>query len=427
MKVAVYGLGYVGLTAAVCLVKQGHTVVGVDVSDTKVAAINSGLSPIVEPGVPEMLAAAVAGGRLRTTTALGRDLNDCQVAIVCVGTPSAADGSHDMSYIDAVSREIASSLSLDAPGLLSVVYRSTMRPGTMETFVAPIFRSCLGQFDDRVELVYNPEFLRESVAVSDYFNPPKIVIGTADGHPSAQMDQLHHGRPCRTFYTTYREAEITKFVDNTFHALKVAFGNEVGRICSELEINVDVVHDIFVSDVKLNISPNYFRPGGAFGGSCLPKDVRALCHIADTVAVDASVIGSLMTSNAAHKQFVFERMTRGVSRGARILVSGLSFKAATDDIRESPNVDLVKRLIEGGYDVRVFDAAIRRVFLVGQNQRYIYGEIPEFDEILIDEAAARAMTFDVVLEMQGRGSLPFSTAARVVRLEDIFAPLAAED
>jgi GDP-mannose 6-dehydrogenase len=426
LKVAVYGLGYVGLTAAVCLVEQGHTVVGIDVSVSKVAAINGGISPIVEPGVPEMLAAAIGRGHLRATTALGRELNDCHVAIVCVGTPSAPDGSHDMSYIEAVSREIASSLALDAPGQLSVVYRSTMRPGTMETFVAPIFRECLGPFEGRVELIYNPEFLRESVAVNDYFNPPKIVIGTADGRSSDQMDQLHHGLSCRTFYTSYKEAEITKFVDNTFHALKVAFGNEIGRICSQLDIDVDVVHEIFVSDVKLNISPNYFRPGGAFGGSCLPKDVRALSHIAGTVAVDVAVIGSLMTSNEAHKQFVFERMTRGVPRGAWILVNGLSFKAATDDIRESPNVDLVKRLLKGGYNVRVFDPAIRRAYLVGQNQRYIYGEIPEFDEILVDEATALGMTFDLVLEMQGRGTLPFSSSARVVRLEDIFGPPSAE-
>ena len=225
MKIAIFGLGYVGLTAAACLTKQGHDVLGIDVSEQKIASINAGRSPITEPGVEELLREALAGRRLRATNNTASELDDCDIAIVCVGTPSAVDGSHNMSHIAEVTRQIASALNPSRPKPLTVVYRSTVRPGTMDQLIRPIMTAILKDDIGCVELVYNPEFLRESVAVQDFFNPPKIVIGTQDGSSSANMDALNAGINAPVFYTGYPEAEFTKFVDNTFHAVKVSFAN----------------------------------------------------------------------------------------------------------------------------------------------------------------------------------------------------------
>lgn len=280
MKVVIFGLGYVGFTAGCCISSEGHEVVGIDVSQKKVDAINAGQAPIVEPQVSEMLADALAKGLFVADTVIGQHLKDADLAIVCVGTPSAPDGSHNMGYIADVSRQIAEAVRDTDTGKFSVAYRSTIRPGTIDELIAPIFAATLGDdFATKVEIVYNPEFLREGSAVKDYFEPPKIVIGTRDGQPNAAMEALNANITAPTFIVGYRESEVTKFVDNTWHAVKVAFANEIGRVCLNAGISAKKVHEIFVSDTKLNISPYYTRPGGAFGGSCLPKDVRALQHI----------------------------------------------------------------------------------------------------------------------------------------------------
>jgi GDP-mannose 6-dehydrogenase len=316
LKIAIFGLGYVGCTAAACIGSQGHRVVGVDVSAAKVDAIGNGRSPIAEPKVDEMLKAIHADGRLSATVSIGAELDDADIAIVCVGTPSGPDGSHNMSYIAQVTRQIAAAVKPDRTSPLTVAYRSTMRPGSIDQIIVPIFRSFLGDAADRVvELVYNPEFLREATAVDDYFHPPKIVLGTRDGGPCPAMDALHTGIEAPVFHVPFREAEITKFVDNSWHAVKVAFANEVGRVCQSLDISARQVHQIFVSDTKLNISPYYTRPGGAFGGSCLPKDVRALQHIAADVGANTHLVDSLIRTNEAHKHYQFTRLIRDLSPG----------------------------------------------------------------------------------------------------------------
>ena len=400
MKVVIFGLGYVGCTAAACIASQGHTVEGIDVSKAKVDALNAGRSPIVEPGIDELLAAAYEQGRLSAAVTIGGALDDADIAIVCVGTPSGADGSHNMSYIAQVTRSIAGALAAGPNRLrpLTVAYRSTMRPGTTENIIDPIFRSFFGDaMPSMVELVYNPEFLREAVAIQDYFHPPKIVLGTLDGSPSAAMTALHDGINAPVFHVGIREAEITKFVDNTWHAVKVAFANEVGRVCENSGISARQVHEIFVSDTKLNISAYYMRPGGAFGGSCLPKDVRALQHLGADIGANVHLIDSLMRSNDAHKHHQFLKVTQGLAPGARVLLVGLAFKAGTDDLRESPPVDLARKLLDGGYVVDIYDPVMSPDKLVGQNLGYAYAYLPTIDTLLVDKATAETRIYDIIV------------------------------
>jgi GDP-mannose 6-dehydrogenase len=403
MKVAIFGLGYVGLTAAACITKQGHAVLGFDVNEGKVEQINRGESPIKEPGVEELLRAARQRGDLDCAVHVSQSINTCDLAIVCVGTPSSPDGSHDMSYIAEVSRQIARQVRPRSDGTkLAIVYRSTFRPGTIEELVLPVFRTILGEGTAAaVDLVYNPEFLREAVAIHDYFHPPKIVIGTSDGKPNAALDALNAGIEAPTFYTRYREAEFTKFVDNTFHALKVAYGNELGRACVELGISARVVHEIFVSDTKLNISAHYLRPGGPFGGSCLPKDVRALQYISADLGAQMHVVESLIRSNEAHKDFLYRQAVRGLEPGARVLLLGLAFKSDSDDLRESPNIDLARKMLRAGFKLSVFDEALRPDQLVGQNLGYAYSYLPGFSDLLVSREKAESETYDLIIDANG--------------------------
>lgn len=398
MKIAILGLGYVGCTAAGCIASQGHHVIGIDVNPGKVETLNSGRSPVYEPGLDDLIGKARAEGRLEAVTEIGDKLDDCDIAIVCVGTPSGVDGAHNMSYIVQVTRAIASSIKPDRASPLTVVYRSTMRPGTTEQMILPIFRSLVGEDCDRViELVYNPEFLREATAIEDYFNPPKIVLGTIGAEPSEKMVALHEGIDAPIFHVGIREAEITKFVDNTWHAVKVAFANEVGRVCQNLDISARQVHQIFVSDTKLNISAYYTRPGGPFGGSCLPKDVRALQHIAADTGAQTHLVDSLLRSNDAHKHHQFLQATQGLEPGARVLLVGLSFKADTDDLRESPAVDMARKLLDAGYALDIYDPQLKPESLIGQNLGYAYAILPSIDGLLVDKSTAQSREYAVVV------------------------------
>ena len=380
MKVAIFGLGYVGCTAAGCITSAG-----------KVAAINAGRSPVQEPGLDQLIAAARAESRLMATCEIGAELDDCDIAIVCVGTPSGADGAHNMSYVVQVAQHIAAAIRPDRAAPLTVAFRSTMRPGSTEQIILPIFRAQLGDATDRlVELVYNPEFLREATAIADYFAPPKIVIGTLDGQPSANMDRLHDGIDAPVFHVGIREAEITKFVDNSWHAVKVTFANEIGRVCQNLAISARQVHEIFVSDTKLNISPYYTRPGGPFGGSCLPKDVRALQHIAADIGANTHLVDSLMRSNDAHKHHQFLKATEGLEPGAKVLLVGLAFKTDTDDLRESPAVDMARKLLDAGFALEIYDPGLKPEMLVGQNLGYAFEVLPTIENLLVDKAQAES-------------------------------------
>ncbi|MDD7945813.1 nucleotide sugar dehydrogenase [Microbacterium sp. NE2HP2] len=418
LRIVVVGLGYVGVTAAACLSSQGHEVFGVDINEAKVAALNEGHSPIVEPGVAELVGAAVSRGKLQASSTLP-DLDTYDLAIVCVGTPSAADGSHNMTFIAESARQIATAAARTSTPL-TVAFRSTFRPGTMENLIEPIFLEAIGSnFAEQVELVYNPEFLRESTAVADYFAPPKIVVGTSQGRHSETMAILHDGIAAPIFETGFREAEITKFIDNSWHAVKVAFANEVGRVCAAYDVDASVAHEIFVSDTKLNISPYYTRPGGAFGGSCLPKDVRAMQSIARSAAVEAQLLNSLLETNASHKSFQLNRVLSSVNPGGRVLLVGLAFKAGTDDMRESPNVDLAAGLLERGYQVRIVDPFVRTSSLVGQNLGQVMTELPNLRSLLIDEKDVDNRDFDLIVLNSAPSNALELDAARVLDLRRI--------
>ena len=414
MKIAIYGLGYVGLTAAACLAKDGHHVTGVDVSADKVNQTNAGISPISEPGLDEFLAEAIQEGRLRCTTNPAEAANECDMAIVCVGTPSGLDGAHNMNYIAEVSRQIANAIDKKRRTPLTVVYRSTVRPGTIEELIRPIFRATLGVDSKAFELVYNPEFLREATAIKDFFNPPKIVVGTTDGMPNARMDEMHKNLNAPVFYTKFRESEITKFVDNTFHALKVAFANELGRICQHLNVDVAEVHNIFISDTKLNISPYYLRPGGPFGGSCLPKDVRALQYISSEIGANTHIIDAVIRSNETHKHYIYQKCVQNIPIGGNVLLLGLSFKANSDDLRESPNIYLARRLIETGYNLSVFDPHLRPAMLKGQNLGYAYTHLPTINELLVQQEVAEKTQYDLVIDTNGIGKTMTLASSNVV-------------
>lgn len=383
---------------------------GYESNEEKCQLINAGGCPIYEPGLHELLNQGLAEKRFHVWARPGVEFEDCDLALVCVGTPSLASGAHNMTYITEVSRQIAL-VTRERTRPLTVALRSTVRPGTMEELVAPFFGGRAGA-DGPVELVYNPEFLRESSAIEDFFNPPKIIIGTADGKPSATMDALNADIPGPRFVTRFREAEITKFVDNTYHALKVTFANEIGRICTNLGISARVVHEIFVSDTKLNISPRYFRPGGPFGGSCLPKDVRALSALAQETGVKTQLVDSLMRSNEVHKTFIADRATQGLAPGAKILLVGLAFKANSDDLRESPSIDLARTLLARGFDLSIHDPVIKPEALLGANLGYAYSRLPAIDRLLIDKASAEAKEFDLVIDANGEaGKLSLKAAA----------------
>lgn len=399
MKVAVFGLGYVGFTVVCCLANAGHEVVGFDVNEIKTIHVNSGICPITEPDLDIMLRDGLAAGRIFATTNVGQHLVSCDLAIVCVGTPSMPDGSHDMRFIAEVSRQIAAHIRSDSRRTpMTVTYRSTIRPGTMEGLIAPIFKAALGEdFHNQIELVYNPEFLRESTAVQDYFEPSKIVMGTSDGQPNSTMTELYKNIPAPRFTVRFSEAEITKFVDNSWHATKVAFANEIGRICLQLGISAATAHQIFVADTKLNISPYYLRPGGAFGGSCLPKDVRALQHLSAECGANTPLIDALLSSNNAHKFRLQQLTTNGLAPGDKVLLVGIAFKADTDDLRESPNVDLARGLLGSGFQLSIYDPAIDAQKLIGANLGYAWSQLPQLANLLVTKEEVEACRYTRVI------------------------------
>ena len=407
MKILVFGLGYVGLTGTACALKSGHRVFGVDTELSKVEAVKAGRSPIQEPGIAELLEQGVAEDRLDAGIQFADEVADADLAIVCVGTPSQPDGSHNMSYIAKVSNQIAEALAekgrAEGKGPLTVAFRSTMRPGSIDDIIWPVFTRALGEdlANEVAEIVYNPEFLREATAVRDYFSPPKIVIGTRDGQPNATLDELFEGIEAPRFHCVFRDSEFVKFMDNSFHALKVAFANEAGRVATALGVSAQATHEIFVSDTKLNVSPYYLRPGGAFGGSCLPKDVRALSFLGKHAGEKIPVIDALIKSNEAHKDFMFRYATEGLDPGARVLMLGLTFKAATDDLRESPNVDLAQRLLKAGFALEIHDPMLENARIMGQNLGYALAHLPAIEKLLVSKDAMAERTYDRVLDTNG--------------------------
>ena len=382
LAIGILGLGYVGTTTAACLLKDGHRVVGVDVNPEKVAAIGEGRSPVVEPGVAELLAAGAREGRLSSTADIGPHLDRLDMVLICVGTPSRADGKLEMTHLLEVTRQLGRGLRERAPTgrPLLLVYRSTMPPGTMERLVLPTLAKLVGEGPGRrYEVAFNPEFLRESTAVEDYYAPPKIVIGEREKGITRRLLGIYDGIEAPLFEVPFAVAEMVKFVDNSFHALKVAFGNEIGRICASRDIDPQAVADIFLADTELNVSPVYLRPGGPFGGSCLPKDLSAMLALARESGLAVPVLAGAKESNGLHLAWIAQRIRELAPPPGPVLLLGLSFKSGTDDLRNSPLLDLASLLLDTGYRLDVYDPDLDPDRLVGVN----FAVALEHQEILL--------------------------------------------
>jgi GDP-mannose 6-dehydrogenase len=380
MKISVFGLGYVGCVSAACLAARGHEVVGVDVSQTKIDLVTRGQAPVVEERIGELTADVVRSGALRATTDFAEAIGTTEVSLVCVGTPSAANGSLSTVYLERVAEQIGQALA-SANNRHTVVFRSTMLPGTCLGLLVPILEKESGRtagIDFGVAV--NPEFLREGTSVRDFFDPPKTVIGEYDAASGDVVAALYEGLPGEVFRVPIPVAELTKYADNSFHALKIGFANELGAVARALGVDSHQVIDVFLADRKLNISPAYLRPGFAFGGSCLPKDVRGLVYAARRADVSVPILEHVLPSNEEHLRRAFELIAATGKR--RIGLFGLSFKPGTDDLRESPLVELAERLVGKGYRLRIYDANVQLSRLMGANREYIEGRLPHLGELL---------------------------------------------
>jgi len=419
MNIVICGLGYVGVTAAASLLKDGHSVTGIDINVDKVAAVNAGQSPVSEPEVSELLAAGLADGRLAADTDVTAHLAGADLVFVCVGTPSTPAGGHDMRYVEAVANELGAAIA-GMPGRadpLLIVFRSTVQPGSMEGLILPALENAAGEAPGgKYEIAFNPEFLRESTAVADYFAPPKIVIGEREPGITKRLLGVYDGIDAPVFELPFGAAEMVKLTDNAFHALKVSFGNEVGRIALDLGVDPQAVIDVFLADTKLNISPYYFRPGGPFGGSCLPKDVRAINALAGARGVQVPVMASMLPSNEAHKDYLAGRVLDGLKPGGSVLLLGLSFKSATDDLRESPLVDLAETLIGKGVDLKIYDPDLKGRELIGANLRFIEERLPHLSRLLIAELS-EAPDPDLIVIGKRMGDVEAALAPDAARID----------
>jgi len=379
MKLSVFGIGYVGCVSAACFAKEGHDVISVDANRVKVEIVNSGKSPIVEPDIDELIGKMVREGRLRAVTDAIEAVKGSEMSLVCVGTPSQPNGSLDLSHIERVCREIGAGVQAKRERH-TVVIRSTILPGMMENVVVPALEAGSGKKVGRdFGIAINPEFLREGTSVKDFYAPPFTLIG-AEEEDAMLVRRLYQNVNAPIFVMGVGAAAMVKYACNCFHALKVSFGNEIGNICKALSIDSHEVMDVFCQDTKLNLSPYYLRPGFAFGGSCLPKDLGAITCKAKELEVDVPVLLSVLQSNHLQIERALEMVLRANTR--RIGLLGLSFKAGTDDLRESPIVSLAESLISKGMQLAIYDRQVSLAHLLGANKEYIERQIPHISQLM---------------------------------------------
>ena len=381
MRICVLGLGYVGTVTAACLAQQGHDVFGVDPEPRKVDLINAGQSPIIEKDIGKIIEQQVAAGRLVAGIEAVDAVQRADLVMVCVGTPSRGNGDIDLKYVRRVAEQIGEALRCHH-GAPAVVFRSTMLPGTMRDVVIPALETASGRkAGAEFGVCINPEFLREGSAVHDYFNPPMTVIGELNEASGKLLASLYAHLEAPMVRTEIETAEMVKYADNAWHALKVGFANEIGNVCKGLDVDGHKVMDIFCQDTKLNLSPYYLKPGFAFGGSCLPKDLRALLYKAKRLDVSVPILAAILPSNEQQ----IERGVRAVvERGSKkVGVLGFSFKAGTDDLRESPVVELTERLLGKGYDLRIYDSNVSIARIHGANRDYILNHVPHISRLIV--------------------------------------------
>lgn len=386
MKISIFGMGYVGTVSAGCLARDGHEVIGIDPIDTKVNLINAGCTPIVEAEIGEIVSESVRTKRLRATSDQNEAIRETDLSFVCVGTPSQVNGNLDLTYIRRVCEQIGQAIK-NKTDRHTVVIRSTVLPGTMRQMIIPVLEEHSGKKAGvDFGLCNNPEFLREGSAVRDFYNPPKTIIGELDQLSGDLLAELYAALNAPMIRTDVETAEMVKYVDNCWHALKIGFANEIGNVCKSLSIDAHKVMNIFCQDRKLNISSAYLEPGFAFGGSCLPKDLRALAYTAKTRDLHLPILTSILPSNEMQVirglQLIMEKGHR------RVGVLGFSFKAGTDDLRESPIIEVIERLLGKGYDLRIYDKNVKIASLVGANRDFILNRIPHISRLMVDHVDA---------------------------------------
>ncbi len=402
-RVSVFGLGYVGCVSAACLARDGHEVVGMDVNPSKVERVNDGHSTILEEGIDELVTAVVRSGKLRATTDLNDAIDSTDITLICVGTPSRRNGNIDLSYVLRVCEEIGTRLKTKTTWH-GVVIRSTVLPGTIEELVIPALERTSGKKAGKdFGVASNPEFLREGTSIEDYDEPPFTIVGATDPETAKRVAGLYSAT-APVHSVPIRVSESLKYACNAFHALKVGFANEVGSICKSLAVDSHEVMRLLCEDTKLNISPRYLRPGFAFGGSCLPKDVRALVYRARERDVETPLLDGLLASNKRQIERAFQMIQH--FGGRRVAILGLAFKSGTDDLRESPMVTLVEMLVGRGYQLSIYDRDVHEANITGANREYIAQEIPHLWTLMTPDLGTALADADVVVV--GNGSPEFA-------------------
>ncbi|PWT92974.1 MAG: GDP-mannose dehydrogenase [Acidobacteria bacterium] len=395
MKIAVFGIGYVGVVSGVCLAECGHDVVLVDVNQTKIDLVNSGRAPVIEPGLEDLLLKNLRARRLTATADVSEAVKDSNASLVAVGTPSDRNGAVRLGAVDTCIGQIGNALR-NRSGRYSVIIRSSIPPGSCESRFAPaLAEASQRELGWELSLCHNPEFLREGSSIKDFNNPPFIIVGTRDNAGAECLEELYKGVGAPIIRTDWRVSESVKYVCNIYHAVKIGFANEIGALLKELHIDSRDVMEIFCRDTMLNVSPAYLRPGFAFGGSCLPKDLRAFIHIARTRDVSLPFLSNLLASNEQH----IRRALNLVTANGRTKVSliGLAFKPGTDDLRESPMVALAEQLIGKGFDLSIYDKNVDIARLVGSNRQYIEQEIPHLNRVLVGDPRAAIQNASVIV------------------------------
>lgn len=420
MKISIFGLGYVGSVSAACLANKGYKVIGVDSNQIKVDMMNAGKAAIIEPDLKELTSTVVTRGDLRATANVAEAIACSDLSFICVGTPSQKNNSLDLQYVRRVCESIGAALK-DKTTHHIIACRSTMLPGSMRTVVIPTLEKYSGKKEGvGFSVCINPEFMMEGTAIHDYYHPPKNVVGTKHQLVRDLLSEIN--RTCTnmpTLFMDIEEAEIVKYADNIWHALKVGFANEIGNVCKSLNIDSHQVMDVFCKDTKLNLSPYYLKPGFAFGGSCLPKDVRAFLHASEQLNVKIPIIASVLPSNRLQVDTAFNMVVEQGKK--RIGILGFSFKANTDDLRESPMVDLIERLIGKGYELTLYDKNVSEAKLHGANREYILNHIPHISQLMvgsIEELMSKAQTIII-----GNKAREFESVLDTVRPDQMIIDL----
>lgn len=420
MKISIFGLGYVGAVSLACLSRDGHEVIGVDIDATKLALIMAGKTPVVEEGMVDLMASVAASGKVSVTTDAQRAVLDSEISLVCVGTPSAANGSQDQGAILRLAEEMGLAIrEKSAPHV--VVFRSTLVPGTVEEILRPIIEEKSGKKDgEGFFLCFQPEFLREGSSICDYDKPPFTVVGANHAYPVERLRELFGKLPCKFVETSVRSAEMMKYCCNNFHALKITFANETARLCDALGVDPFEVMSLVCQDTQLNISPAYLKPGFAFGGSCLPKDLRATTYLAKMHDVEIPMLAGIMPSNRNHLDLALHKLLATGKR--KIGFIGLSFKTGTDDLRESPLVTLAEQLIGKGVQLAIYDPEVHLASLLGANRSFIEKHLPHIGQMMRAEIKDVIDESDVlVIGLSGQAVA--DTLASLVRPDQLLLDL----